>query len=823
MVNSSPTRFTLLTVSSATNTAMVRSTGLRYKLPLRCWCKAYVSSGWYQLARKPSTPHNAVRVSAKIVQIFLVIVVLTTVAQAQVPGHDLEYSSNLQISAENQAEPLGVLTGRPTIRPTHAETPPTINGRLDDLIWKRSVKITDFEQYQPVDGAPPSESTDMYVAYDRDHLYFAFYAYYSDRKIMRANRVDRDQATQDDLLIIYLDTFMNQQRSFTFEVNAYNVQGDGIINVAGRSTSRGAGIPSADRSWDALFESATQIVEDGFTAEVAIPFKSLRYPRVPENVPHQWGFQFVREIKERDRESIVWAPMSRDIQSFMRQFGVLKGMTNLSTGRNLEVLPTFTGINFGTLNTATGEFPAKSYPEGGVNVKYGFSSNLVADFTFNPDFSQIESDLPQIEVNQRFPLFFQELRPFFVEGNEIFEINGPVTYVHTRTIIDPLLGAKLTGKVGKFTIGVLTANDEALGNLEDQNDPLFGHNAQTFIGRVKYDLYSESHIGAIFTNREYLGGRSTLGGFDSSFRLSPQHVFRLTAIGSQETTLDGRQNEGHVFDVNLNQNGRNLDWFINVFEITPNFGTDVGFVRRIDQRRAEGRISYRWFPQNWIIDWGTNLSYGRNWNFDGSLEDENTAVRLSAQFARNLVASGGMNFDMERFAGVDFQQNSYFFTGGMNNRTFSVRVNVRAGDQIFFDKINPYLGHEVGTSLRLTMRPFSRLQSDLSLTTSRFTDSRNNNEQVFNVKITRLQTTYQLTDRLRVRNITEYDTFDTQLDFNLLITYRVNGGTVFYVGYDDHYRQDRFIEDFEDQRFLHSNFRRTNRAIFTKLQYLFRY
>ena len=749
----------------------------------------------------------------------------TRSVRAQAPRQVFDSGSDPEVSveAEAQARPLGALAGRPTIRPTRADIPPDIDGRLDDPIWQRAVKITEFKQYEPVDGVPPTEPTDMYVAYDRDHIYFAFYAYYSDPSIMRANRVDRDRAPQDDLLTIYFDTFMDQQRSYDFDVNAYNVQGDGIINVAGRGSDRGAGIPFADRSWDTLFESGAQIVEDGFTAEMAIPFKSLRYPQLPEGVPHRWGFQFVREIKEHNRENIVWAPMSRDIQSFMGQFGVLEGMTNLSTSRNLEFLPTFTGINFGALDTETGKFPTSNNPEGGLNVKYGVTSNLVADFTLNPDFSQIESDRPQIEVNQRFPLLFRELRPFFVEGNEIFEINGPVTYVHTRTIVDPFLGAKLTGKVGKLTLGVLTANDEAPGNLEDETDPLFGEKAQTFIGRVKYDLYSESHVGAIFTKRDFLSSRSTLGGLDSSFRLSRQHVFRVTAVGSQNTDLDGLQRDGHVFDVNLGQNGRNLDWFANAYEITPDFDTEVGFVRRTDQRRAEGRISYRWFPQHWIIDWGTNLAYGRNWNFDGELEDENTTTGLSAQFARNLSANGGASFDMERFAGIDFQQSRYFLGGRVNNRTFSLSLNLKGGDQIFFDEVDPYLGHEVGRSVRLTMRPVSSLQSDLSLTTSNFTDPRNDDAPVFDVKITRLQTTYQLTNRFLVRNIVEYNTFDTQFDLNLLFTYRVNGGTVFYVGYDDHYRQERFIEDLEDQLFLSDEYRRTNRAIFTKLQYLFRY
>ena len=338
--------------------------------------------------------------------------------RAQAPLRVLDSGPDTLISAEAeaQARPLGVLAGRPKIRPTRADTPPNIDGRLDDPIWQTAVKITEFEQYEPVDGVPPTELTDMYIAYDSDHIYFAFYAYYSDPSIMRANRVDRDRAPQDDLLTVYLDTFMDQQRCFDFDVNAYNVQGDGIINAAGRSSGRGAGIPFADRSWDALFHSGTQIVEDGFTAEMAIPFKSLRYPQMPAGVPHRWGFQFVREIKEHDRENIVWAPMSRDVQSFMRQFGVLEGMTDLSTSRNLEFLPTFTGISFGALDTDSGEFPTSTQPEGGLSVKYGVTSNLTADFTLNPDFSQIESDLPQIEVNQRFPLFFPELRPFFVEG-----------------------------------------------------------------------------------------------------------------------------------------------------------------------------------------------------------------------------------------------------------------------------------------------------------------------------------------------------------------------------------------------------------------------
>ena len=728
-------------------------------------------------------------------------------------------------AAETLGQAPSALAGRPSIRPTRTETPPVIDGRLDDAVWQRAVKITEFSQFEPVDGAPPTEPTDMYVAYDSDHIYFGFHAYYSDPSILRSNRVDRDTAWNDDLLTIYFDTFMDQQRSYDFDVNAHNVQGDGIIDLVGRR-DRGAGIPFADRSWDTLFDTGAEIVDDGFTAEMAIPFKSLRYPRVPAGMPHRWGFQFVREIKDHDGENIVWAPMTRDVRSFMGQMGVLEGMTGLSTSRNLEILPTFTGINFGALDPASGEFPTSNNPEGGLNIKYGVTSNLTADFTLNPDFSQIESDLPQIEVNQRFPLFFPELRPFFIEGNDVFNLNGPVTLVHTRTIVDPLLGAKLTGKAGKMAIGVLAANDEAPGNLEDESDPLFGRSANTFIGRARYDLFTESHVGAIVTHRDFLDSRSTLTGVDTGLRLSPTHSASMTAVRAQNLDLDGVETEGHVFDLQLRQNARHLDWSVGAFEITPDFDTRVGFVQRRDQRRVSTNISYRWFPQHWIIDWGPRVWWGRNWDFDGLLDDEDFWTSVSFSFAGNLSAGAEIDRELERFGGIDFHKSRYWFFGGINKRLYSINLGFDAGDQIFFDPTNPFLGYDRRARLNLTLRPVSSLQTQVSFNTTNFRDPRIAGTEVFDVKITRLQTTYTFTDRFLVRNISEFDSFDKQFDFNLLFTYRVNGGTVFYVGYDDHYRQARFIEGSDpiQERFIHSDqYRRTNRAIFTKLQYLFRY
>ena len=747
----------------------------------------------------------------------------------------------------------GALTGRPTVRPPRIQDRPNIDGRLDDAVWRTAARITEFVQSQPVDGAPATEDTEVWVAYDSSNIYFGFYAHYSDPSIMRANRVDRDQAWQDDLLTVYFDTFLDQQRAYAFDVNGYGVQGDQLIGGrgggggfggrggGGRSHGggggrggRSGGAPFGDRSWDVLFDTGAQIVEDGFTAEMAIPFKSLRYPQRDAGTPHRWGFQIIREIKGKDDETDVWSPVSRDIAGFLPQMGVLDGMTDLSTSRNLEILPTFTAINFGSLNETTGSFDIQdTQPEGGVNFKYGVTSNLTADFTINPDFSQIESDRPQIEVNQRFALFFPELRPFFLEGAEIFSIRAPVTFVHTRTIVDPLVGGKLTGKVGKTTVGVLFANDEAPGNVDDPADPAFDQTAQTFIGRVRYDLYSESAVGAIVTNREFLDSHSRLGGLDGDFRLGQTHYMAFRAMGTQHRDVDGVDTTGHMLELNVRKEGRNVNYFGYTYALSPDFQTDVGFIRRVDQRRVGGRISYSWWPQHWLISWGPSLNYARNWDFDGILEDENREVGLDFNFARNLRFNTSVQRDMERFGGIDFDKTRYRVGGNINtSRVASFGGGFNWGDEVFFDRTAPYLGRENGLYSFINIRPVPPFRSQININTSRFTDPLRGGHEVFDVKIFRALSTYQFTDRLLFRNISEYNTFDKTIGLNFLATYRVNAGTVFYIGYDDHYQQARrlFGDDVDingdgiaDPFYTPDEFKQTNRAFFMKFQYLFRY
>ena len=740
------------------------------------------------------------------------------------------------------AEGAGILTGRPTLRPGRSDVRPDIDGRLDDVIWQDAIHITEFVQQNPVEGAPATEDTDVWIAYDSQNLYIAVHAHYSDPSIMRANRVDRDQSFDDDNISFYFDTFLDQQRAYLFSVNGYGVQGDAVVNARGfgrsnRRRSTGSfsafrgGIPTGDNSWDALFSSGGQTVADGYTAEVAIPFKSLRYPERDQGLPHRWGFQIVREIRGKD-EFQVWAPVTRNVSGFLTQAGLLEGMTNLSLSRNLEIMPTFTGVQYGSLNQQGKFIDGDPSPEGGVNVKYGITSNLIADFTYNPDFSQIESDLPQIEVNQRFALFYPELRPFFLEGAEIFSPQrGMVTFVNTRTIVDPEFGGKITGKVGNTTVGLMIANDEAPGRTDSSTDSAFGETANNIVGRARYDLYAESYVGALVTHREFLDTHSTLGALDGNFRLGQTQSLSFQAVQTDHRDLEQIDREGQMFNLSWRFTDRHWTSFISLYTLSPDFRTDIGFVRRVDQKQGFSSLGYTFRPESWVVSWGPSVRYNWNHDFNNVLQDLDKRVAFDATFARNISVNSQFQDEMERFGGINFQKQAGRIGGQISSsRRVSVGGYYEYGDLVRYVE-NPYLGRGSTGSFFAALRPLSRFQSEINLRTSDFIDPRTGDDLVFDVKILRALSTYQFTDRFLLRNISEYNTFDKTVDLNLLFTYRLNAGTAFYIGYDDHYRQaDQIYGDdmdgdgIDDQLFpMATVYQQTNRAVFTKFQYLFRF
>lgn len=722
---------------------------------------------------------------------------------------------------------------------------PRLDGSLDDAVWETATHLTEFVQIAPSEGIPGTEETEVWITFDDDYLYVGFYAHYTNPGMMRTNRSDRDQIRGDDRMSVLFDPFLDQQRAYQFEVNGYGVQADSIVNAdgsTGASSGRGSrpqqtgGVRRAgggsgsglsgsgqfgirgDESWNSLFETAGRVVADGWTAEMAIPFKSLRYPAGDAGGDRSWGMQITRVIRGKS-EAVVWSPISRGVAGQLTQFGLLEGLSGLSTSRNLEFLPEITAIRFGSLDTDTGVF-ADRHPQGdaGISVKYGITPNLTADFTYNPDFSQIESDQPQIETNQRFALFFPEQRPFFLEGQEIFATPTITNLLHTRTIIDPRFGGKLTGKVGRTTVGFVAADDEAAGFLDDRADPRYGTSAQTFVGRARYDLYSESYLGAIATSRQFGEEHSRVAGVDGRFRLGRTHRVSFLAVGSDTQSDEDGALSGPVLEADYTRQGRNLGYGASYSSVDPDFRTGTGFLTRIDYRQATGNVSYRFWPESALITWGPRLEYLRLYDHDGVLQDEQLQGRLSMSFQNNISINGTVSRDLERFNEIDFRKTGYGLFGVISSRLLSIVGGFNVGDGVLFSD-HPFLGRTTSGNFLISARPTSRLRAELTGIFSQFVDPRDDSN-VFDVKIFRTRATYQFTNRLLVRHILEYNTAAVTFGNNLLVTYRINAGTVGFLGYDDRYQQGSLIDAFQSTS---TALQRTNRAVFAKVSYLFRY
>jgi len=475
---------------------------------------------------------------------------------------------------------------------------PKIDGNLENPLWEKAAILRSFTQYEPKEGGEPSEKTIAYIGYDQKNLYIAVRCYDSDPKAIRSSLTQRDKVFGEDGIIVYLDTFNDKKRAFAFEVNPNGVQSDGIYTEIARRR-RGMGFNKIDKNWDTFFLADAQIDEEGYTVEISIPFKSLRFP----NSEHQiWGLQIMRQI-QRKNEEIYWHPRSRGINGFLIQSGEIRIDGPLDVGKNLEIMPVATGFK-----NAGGSFK----PEAGINLKYGLTSDLTADLTLNPDFSQVEADMPQIEVNQRFALYYPEKRPFFLEGKDFFDT--PLELVYTRTIVNPDAGIKLTGKIGKTTLGFLSTYDAspwriALPGISEEEEES-GERGLVNILRVKHDLFQESHIGFIMTDKEM--GRS-LGditrnfnrvvGIDGHFKFMDHYRFTFQVLGSQSRVDEEKTGFVPAMTFNLSRNTRHVQFSTEYIYLPEDFEASSGYFRRKDIKQFRTRLSYAFLPQNdWIVD-----------------------------------------------------------------------------------------------------------------------------------------------------------------------------------------------------------------------------
>jgi len=730
---------------------------------------------------------------------------------------------------------------RPAITIPYVDRAPTLEDFLDmrpapDLDG-RMARVSGFTQQRPSDGQPSTQRTDVYLGYDQRHLYVVFVAFDSEPDKVRAQLARRENISdQDDWVEVALDTFGDQRRGYLFDTNPLGVQWDALWSEA----------DGEDASFDAVWESRGQLTDQGYVVWMAIPFKSLRFPAAASQT---WGLIFTRWIS-RVPEKSTWPHVSSRVQGRMNQAGVLTGLANISPGRNAQVIPYGVFRSFRALDELDPDAPEfvtdRADYDGGADAKVVVRDSFVIDLTLNPDFSQVESDEPQVTVNQRFEVFFPEKRPFFIENASFFQT--PINLLFTRRIADPQVGVRLTGKLGDYSIGALLADDQAPGKSVLPSNPLADERAWFGVVRVNRDILDQSTVGAIYTHRGFAGGSNRVAGVDSRLKLGRNWVASLQAVASDTTRRDGSSSSGAAYDVGLSRSGRQFEYAFEINDRSPGFRTEPGFVRRVDIRQIQQEVSYRWRPEGRVlVAWGPGADTTAIYDHGGTRLDVSQELSVELEFAGQTRLELVTDWGRERlrprdFPGlteardfsrtghqVEFASNYYPWLGVGLAATWGTVVNVVPPPGAL-----PAEAGEAGLFLSVTFRPNTQLRIDNRYIVERLRD-RATDARLYTNHIARSRWSWQFTRALSARVILDYERVDANpratrlettenLNTDFLVTYLVNPWTALYVGYNSNWQNIDIVPTSVGSRLIRTDaLVHDTRGLFVKYSHLFRF
>lgn len=541
----------------------------------------------------------------------------------------------LPVSGRAQA-----ILAAPSIRPPRVEAEIVLDGVLDEPVWRQAARMNGFHQLRPVDGRPAEDSTVVLVWYSATAMHFGILAYDRDPASVRATLAKRDNISSDDQVTIYLDTFNDRRRAYFFGSNAYGVQDDGVRSEGGFQASAGMMSGTIDRNPDFLWQTKGQRTDFGYAIEMQIPFKSLRYAG---GVQQTWGLNVAR-ITQRTGYEDTWTDSRRANASFLAQAGTLEGIHDIKRGVVVELQPAITANLPGARNSTGGFDRGDLRADFGGNVRLGFT-NVTLDGTINPDFSQVESDAGLVTINERFALFYPERRPFFLEGIELFA--APNNLVYTRSIANPLAGAKFTGKFGHFTVAHLTSVDEVNA----------APNALVNMTRVRRDVGANSVAGLTLTDREQDGAFNRVISADARLVFKKLYYFQTQVAGGwTRDSRTGATRSAPLWDVEVDRTGRAYGFNYHLTAFGEDFEARSGFVNRTGI--MQGRAFNRWSlygGRGALIEQFTVFG-GANevWKYGDFITDK--AIEGATQLNLSVRLRGGWNLSgqlSEGFARFD--------------------------------------------------------------------------------------------------------------------------------------------------------------------------
>jgi hypothetical protein len=706
----------------------------------------------------------------------------------------------------------------------HTDGTFTIDGVMDEAAWKNATAIDIDNETHPSDNIPARVKTVAYIIENGESLYIAFDAKDPQPEAIRAYLRDRDSAWNDDFVGIVLDTYNDERRAFEFFVNALGVQMDLTNDDVNKRE---------DDSWDAIWDSAGHINESGFIVEMEIPLNQLRFPSIEGK--QTWGIDLLRFYPRDKRYRFSNNKNDRSVNCYLCQFDKIQGLADVKPQRDLEIVPTVIGSRVDTTDDP-GVVPlteGDAEGEVGVNIRWGITPDLTANLAINPDFSQVEADVAQLDVNNQFTLFYPEKRPFFLEGADYFRT--PMRAVFTRTVSDPAVGLKLTGKRDKNTFGVFAAQDDVTNLLfpgafgSDSTSLDEGNTA--FVGRYGRSFGDASNVGALLTVRDGDNYHNYVGGLDSHWKISDQHSADFQYLHSETEYPDEVADEfeqpldkisGDAYQLGYRYDSRDWVAWANHQRVGADFRADSGFIPKVDRVFYEfggGRV---WHGKE--DDWWTRMQWISEWNVD---HDTNGQL-LEREAETYFFVSGPMQSHMEvgvllrdtRFEGVTYNETKGIFFGQVQPKGGLVlRLHGSFGDQVDFD--NGRLGDELRFSPEISWNVSRNLLAriDASFVTLDNTDG----ENIFDAKVYDIRLTWQFNSRSFLRFTTQrFDIernqalYDDDIDEHsrdvgrqLLYSYKLNPQTVFFLGYSDQYVD-------EDQL---SELTETDRSLFMKIGY----
>jgi hypothetical protein len=716
--------------------------------------------------------------------------------------------------------------GKPTVVPAVPPTPQTPVDEPKVPLLNEPLKLSDFSsmeprpelrgelahlenfvQNQPANGKPGTERTDVWIGRTRTTLYFVFVCFDRHPELIRSHLARRENILNDDYVAIWLDTFQDRLRGVEFAVNPAGVQADAAWTESG----------GADFSYDQVWDSEGRITKKGWIAMMAIPFRSIRF----RNSGPAWGLVVERNFP-RNSENDFWPRVSANVSGLLSQEGTvhLPGMQGVSGSHNVQVNPYVLGQNeheLLTLDPNNPYFSSRSAEAtGGGEVKAVLKDSIVVDATVNPDFSDVESDQPQFTVNQRYPVYFPELRPFFLENATYF--STPITLLYTRNIIRPDVGGRVTGKIGKTNIGMLAIDDREPGQTVPPGDPERGDKAGFFVGRVSQDLGKGSNIGLMYTDEEFGGGWNRIGGVDFTWRADSH----WTALGQmvESSTMQSKTssqaaqfpvgyNAGPAADLQISRNGHSFNMFNEYADYSTGFVSEVGFIQTADIRSDHVHATYQWYPKKSIVQ-SFGLETNQNIAFDhqGNRVYHYTTFDPFVLLARNTVLAplvgqnsdtlgpqdgyalpGNHNFT-ENFGGFvargqPFAQMNFNLQA---LRSGNVNYNPRPGAA-------PELLNQENVQALISINPIRQITDDNTYLLDRDFNA-HGGQFVYESQTFRTKLNYQFTRALSARVIVEYDSTlanpaetslvrTKQVQTQALLTWLPHPGTAIYIGWNN--------------------------------------